>query len=421
MASCSIQTPSRWPHDWTPTILIIDDDALSRRILETRLRAMGCRVAQAVNGRDGLAQARQMRPDLIVVDWMMPELDGPEFCAVLKADDSMNITYVIMLTAKGETASLVEAFQAGADDYLAKPYEPDVLMARIAAGLQTRALQRRVEEMNAQLRHVNDRLLTHQQRLEDDLNHAAAFVRAMLPTPGPVAAGLTIAWRFTPSLRVGGDLFTVQPITAHLVGLYIMDLSGHGVGAALRAVSLSTMLQAGWRSPQVASEAIGLGWRTSDPAHILSHLERMLPAGDDGEHVTIWLGVWDRRSGTVTYASAGHPAPILIRVDGALERLGSPSLPLGFWSIPRAARNASVTLAEGDRLILFSDGLFDTFNEQGVPWGRERLEAACVRTRQCALDDALTAIVQDAQDWQQDERFRDDMAILGLHAERMAL
>ena len=415
-ASRSERMPFRWPQGWVPTILIIDDDDASRRILDTRLRATGCRVVQAQGGREGLVCARQERPDLILVDWMMPEMDGPEFCSRLKTDDALKATHLIMLTAKGETASLLEAFEAGADDYVAKPYEPDVLLARIAAGLQTRALQRRVEEVNAQLRQTNDRLVEHQQVLDDDLNHAAEFVRAMLPDSGTVASGLRLAWRFAPSLRLGGDLFNAYPINEHLVGLYIMDMSGHGIGAALRAVSTSTILQAGWRSSPVLSGSVGLGWRATDPAQLLTQLDRLMPAGDDGEHFTIWLGVWDCRTMTITYASAGHPAPILVRANGSVERTGEPALPLGFWWTRQAGCNASVTLREGDRLILFSDGLFESFNRDDVQWGMERLEAACRRTCRLPLEAALTSIVEEVQEWQQNANFRDDMAIMALEA-----
>ena len=417
-ASRSERTPFRWPKGWVPTILIIDDDVISRRVLDTRLRATGCRVVQAENGREGLSRARQERPDLIVLDWMMPEMDGPEFCTMLKADDVLKATHVIMLTAKGETASLVKAFESGADDYIAKPYEPEVLMVRIAAGLQTRALQRHVEEINAQLRQTNARLVEHQQLQEEDLNHAAKFVRAMLPPSGPIMPGVRLAWRFTPSLRLGGDIFNAYPFNEHLVGLYILDMSGHGVGAALRAVSTATILQAGWGATRTGSGPIGLGWRETDPAQILSHLDRLMPSGDDGEHFTIWLGVWDRRTGIMTYASAGHPAPILVRADGAVERLGEPSLPLGFSWIPQSGHNATVTLVEGDRLILFSDGLFEAFSADGEPWGIARLEDACRKTHHVPLEAALTAIVQEVQDWQQGASFRDDLAIMAFQVGR---
>lgn len=411
-AGRSERTPFRWPKGWVPTILIIDDDVTSRRVLDTRLRATGCRVLQAPNGLEGLAQARQERPDLIVLDWMMPEMDGPECCTMLKADDALKATHILMLTAKGETASLVEAFESGADDYLAKPYEPEVLMARIAAGLQARSLHRRVEEINTQLRQTNAELVEYQHLLEEDLNHAAEFVRAMLPPPGTVASGLQLAWRFAPSLRLGGDIFNAHPINEHLIGLYIMDMSGHGVGAALRAVSTSTILQAGWRTPLAGPGPIGRGWRETDPAQVLAHLDRLIPSGDDGEHFTIWLGIWDRRTSILTYASAGHPAPILVRAGGDVEHLGEASLPLGFSWIPQSGHNATAALAEGDRLILFSDGLFEAFNADDVPWGIARLEESCRKTRHVPLEAALTAIVQDVQDWQQGASFRDDLAIM---------
>ena len=215
-------------------------------------------------------------------------------------------------------------------------------------------------------------------------------------------------------MQLGGDLFNVCPVSDDLAGLYIMDISGRGIGAALRAVSTSTILQAGWRSSTGAEGPVGLGWRATDPALILTHLDRLMPAGDDGEHFTIWLGVWNHRTRTLTYASAGHPAPILVRASGAVERLGGVSLPIGFWWTRQAGRNLTVSLADGDRLILFSDGLFESFNGDDAQWGMDRLEEACRRTRRMPIEDALDSIVGEVQAWQGGESFRDDMALMAL-------
>lgn len=415
-AGRSEQAELRLPTGWIPTVLVVDDDPSARRILDARLRAAGCRVMQAEDGREGFACAQRERPDLMVVDWMMPGMDGPALCAAVKADETLKTTHILMLTARGGTACLVEALACGADDFVAKPYEPQELMARVRAGLKSRDLHRKLEEANRQLAYANARLIEHQRVLEEDLHHAARFVRSILPLPGTVAVNLRLAWRYTPSRGLGGDLFNICPIDQGRLGVYIMDMSGHGVGAALRAVFLSTILQAESRSSPEAGSPIGLGWREADPALILSHLDGLIPSGDDGEHCTIWLGIWDSATQRLTYASAGHPAPILIRADGTVERPGMAALPLGLWR-RHPGENASTRFGSADRLLLFSDGLYEAFNSHGDLWGMDRLDEACRRTRGLSLEAALDALVREVQDWQGEKNFQDDMAIMALQAE----
>jgi sigma-B regulation protein RsbU (phosphoserine phosphatase) len=397
-------------------VLIVDDEPNARALLGRRLRAFGCRVLEAENGSEAIACARREKPDLAVVDWMMPGMDGPTVCAEIKAEPTLQSMHLIMLTAHDGTASVVEALGCGADDFVAKPYEPQELMARIGAGLQTRDLHLRLEMANAQLAEANAELIVHKQLLEEDLTCASQFICSMFPVPGMLTPGLQVAWRFIPSLALGGDLFNAFPIGDNLVAMYILDMSGHGVGAALRAISFSTILQAEIRNSFGATSFIGLSWDRHDPTLILTRLDRLLPRGNDGEHCTIWLGVWDRKTGTLRYGAAGHPGPVLIKADGAVERLGVPNLPLGYGTEYHGS-HALTSFGSGDRLILYSDGLYESFNSQGDLWGTERLVDSCRRTARIPLDAALDSIVGEVREWQGQQGFRDDMAIMALESE----
>lgn len=412
------ERPRLWlPPERVPTVLIVDDDPHARRILGGRLRASGCRVLEAENGSQAIACARREKPDLAVVDWMMPDMEGPTVCAEIKAEHSLRSMHLIMLTARDGTASVVEALECGADDFVTKPYEPQELLARIGAGLQTRDLHRRLETANAQLAEANAELVEHQQVLEEDLTCAAQFIASMFPVPGTLAPGVQVAWRYTPSLALGGDLFNAFPIGGSLVAMYILDMSGHGVGGALRAVSFSTILQAEIRNSFGATSFIGLSWDRHDPTWILTRLDRLLPRGNDGEHCTIWLGVWDRATEVLRYGAAGHPGPVLIKADGTVERLGMPNLPLGYGTEYQGT-HAMTTFAGGDRLMLYSDGLYESFNSRGDLWGMDRLVESCRRTAGIPLDRALDSIVGEVLAWQGQEGFRDDMAIMALESER---
>lgn len=412
------ERPRLWlPSERVPTVLVVDDDPHARRILGGRLRASGCHVLEAENGSQAIECARREKPDLAVVDWMMPGMDGPTVCAEIKAEQGLQSMHLIMLTANDGTASVVEALECGADDFVAKPYEPQELMARIGAGLQTRDLHRRLETANAQLAEANATLVEHKRILDEDLTCAAEFITSMFPAPGAVTPGLQVAWRFTPSLALGGDLFNVFPIGGSLVAMYILDMSGHGVGGALRAVSFSTILQSEIRSSFGATSFMGLSWDRHDPSGVLTRLDRLLPRGNDGEHCTIWLGIWDRTTGVLKYGAAGHPAPVLLKADGTVECLGMPNLPLGYGTEYQGT-HATATFANGDRLILYSDGLYESFNSEGDLWGMDRMVESCRRTVGIPLDSALDSIVGEVRAWQGQDGFRDDMAIMALESER---
>jgi sigma-B regulation protein RsbU (phosphoserine phosphatase) len=404
------------PSERIPTVLIVDDDPHARRILAGRLRASGCRVLEAENGQQAIACAKLEKPDLVVVDWMMPGMDGTTVCAEIKADQSLQSMHLIMLTARDDTASVVEALECGADDFVAKPYEPQELIARIGAGLQTRELHRRLESANMRLAEVNANLIEHERVLQEDLTCAAQFMVSTFPVPGILTPGVQVAWRYAPSLALGGDLFNAFPVGDHLVAMYILDMSGHGVGGALRAISFSTILQTEIRNSFGATSFIGLSWDRHDPTWILTRLDRLLPRGNDGEHCTIWLGVWDRRTGVLRYGAAGHPGPVLLKADGTVEVLGMPNLPLGYGTEYQGTHALS-TFAGGDRLMLYSDGLYESFNCEGNLWGMDRLVDSCRRTARLPLGTALDAIVGEVRKWQGQDGFRDDMAIMALESD----
>lgn len=141
-----------------PLILVVDDDPDNREIVELRLKSQNYEVATASDGLEGLEKARALTPDVIILDVMMPRMDGIEALKALKADTSLPFMPVIMLTAKGDLKNVVEGLDNGADDYLVKPIEQSALLARVRAMLRMKALQSKVQEQAAELARLNDGL-----------------------------------------------------------------------------------------------------------------------------------------------------------------------------------------------------------------------------------------------------------------------
>ncbi len=369
------------------TIVVVDDDAVSRAATAARLRRLGYGVHEADDGRTGLALIERVQPDLAILDWMMPGLDGPSLCEAVRRNEALKTCYLILLTALDQPEQLAEGLARGADDFLPKSATKHELMARIQAGLRTSRL---IQEVDAAHR-----------ELQSELAAAGLYVRTLLPRPGRLGAGLTCAWVYRPSLALGGDLFMVQPSSDGAVWLAMLDASGHGVSAALRAAAFSTFVRE--RARSTAEGAVC-------PGTILIEAGRRFPLGEEGFYFTCWLGCWRIDRGTVRYAAAGHGGALVLRRNGPVEWLDRPSLPLGF--LPDASyRSAEITLAPGDRLVLMSDGLYEAPNSAGDPWGRDRVAQAMRDYAEEALDAFVVRVVGAAEAWMGGAAFPDDVAL----------
>lgn len=371
----------------TATIVIADDDAVSRVATAGRLKRLGHQVHEAEDGQAGLALITELQPDLAILDWMMPKLDGPAVCEAVRRDPALKSCYLILLTALDHPDQLAEGLARGADDFLSKSATPQELLARIRAGLRSSSLVREVEAAH--------------RRLQSELTAASTFVQTLLPRPGLIGQHVRCDWKYVPSLTLGGDLVLAEPYAERAVGLAMIDASGHGVSAALRAAAFSTFLREHWRTKPDEMMV---------PNVVLEEASRAFPLTDEGCYFTLWLGCWDYQTGRLTWASAGHSGALLVRRNESVEWLATPSLPLGFQpEEPSVPRNTAV--GPGDRLVLVSDGLYEAPNQFGYLWGRDRLAETVRAYGHVTLNVFVHQVVAAAQAWMGTERFPDDVAV----------
>jgi phosphoserine phosphatase RsbU/P len=379
------------------TILLVDDEPITRMVAKRRLTQLGHRVLEAENGRTAWEIINENRVDLILSDWMMPGLDGIGLCEMVKRDALWRNIHFILMTACDQPDQIAEGLSRGADDYLPKTATDQEIIARINAGLRTRRLFLDLERTN--------RLLSAKQaELELELQSGADYVRSLLPAVGEVVPGVTLDWRFLPSLKLGGDLFQVNKWGSDFVGIMMLDMSGHGIGAAMRAVGLSEVFR---------DARIRIPFRSLDPGHILSKLNREYPLTDQGEYFTIWLGTYQWSTQTLRYATAGHPGGILLRQNESGHVLGGKTWPIGFCP-NETCSSYEVRIQEGDRLYVFSDGIFEVMNREEEIWGSERLRLALEGIREVTIGESLEKVIQKSREWQGKDIFSDDVAVLSL-------
>lgn len=357
-----------------PTILLVDDTPANLMVLSGVLKKE-YRTLEAANGRECLALAASERPDLILLDIMMPGIDGYEVCTQLKADPATRDIPVIFATALQQEQDEIRGFQAGAVDYVTKPFRLAVVKARVKTHLTIRQQQ-------AELRRK-------QQNIEDDLKAAGVIQQSLLPKRPPDLSQASFAWKFQPCDAVGGDILNVVRLDQNHVGIYMLDVAGHGPPAAM----LSVMVY------QLMSPLTGILLdestppRIREPEDVLNILDREFPQTRFERHFTIIYMVLNLATGRLLYSNAAHCAPLVLRADGRLERLEISGTIIGLNIIPFG--QGSVDLTPGDKVLLYSDGVIEMENSSREYFDDEGLAAAITELR-TATPAALVAGIHAA-------------------------
>lgn len=397
------------PHEGNGDIslLVVDDSEPSREALSRRLQRRGYRVASAPDGARALELVAREPFDLVLLDVMMPGVNGLDVLRQIRQDRSATDLPVIMATARDGSEDLVEALALGANDYVTKPLDFAVVLARVQTQLALRDAVQRLVRLEERLSERNAELEAANEKLHQDLRAAARVQEAFLPHGPADVPGARFAWSFTPCEELAGDGLNVFPVGPGRVGLYVLDVSGHGVAAALLAVSLSRLLSAG--VPQAPPPA-GAPPEGVEPAEVLARLNRLFPWDPDTErYFTILYGVLDVRTGEFRYASAGHPPAVHVPRGAAPVVLPGVGLPIG---LGEQYTQHGVQLRPGDRLYLYSDGITEAFGPGGKGFGTPRLLESFDRGRSVPLGESVNSLLADVLHWTEGARPRDDLSVL---------
>lgn len=397
-----------------PLVVVADDSRTQRLMLSLLLRRRGYRVLEACDGAEALALLRAEPAELLITDWMMPRMSGPELCRALRAERGPADPYVhtVLLTARAETLDLSEGLGAGADDFLTKPVAEDELIARLETGRRAAALHGRLLAQTRALDDALGELRRAQALLERDLELAGILQRETVPPPFALCNGAPVATFWQSSGHVGGDLLGHFPAEGRKLGVFSADVAGHGVASALRAAHLSQMLlrPMGENVAFLRTEDGGLALR--DPAETVTDLNRRFAASREHElFFTMALVTVDLATGEGRCCRAGHGAPILLRADGRCETLERGWPPVGLLQgIPYDSER--FRLGPGDRLLLFSDGLSEGDGADGRQIDAERLEAHFAELADLPLTEVLPELVRRIAADRADAEFDDDVSAL---------
>ncbi len=378
-------------------ILVVDDVAANLQVLTGMLKDRGYKARPVPSGKLALIAARKERPDLILLDINMPEMNGYEVCQHLKADPDLQGIPVIFISALSDNLDKVRAFSTGGVDYLTKPFQMEELHARVETHLKLRRLQVELEASNARLAQAN-------QRMSRDLRAAAKIQASFLPSQSPSIPGFACTWIYQPCDELAGDGLNFVPLGGGRFGLYILDVSGHGVASALLAVTISRLLSAPGEPASILDRP---------PAAVADHLNRFFPFDDGTEQfATLVYGVLDTKSGDFRYVSAGHPGPIHLPVGRDPMILPSAGFPIGLADAPYVEH--VIKLHPGDHLYLNSDGISEAMNPAGHLFGDPRLLATIADSRDLPLRASVDHLMAAITAWHGTAKAHDDLSVLAI-------
>jgi sigma-B regulation protein RsbU (phosphoserine phosphatase) len=390
------------------SILVVDDTPANLQMIASMLKNRGYKVRLVPSGKLALQAARRDPPNLILLDINMPDMNGFEVCEQLKADQVLKGIPVIFISALTEQLDKVKAFATGGVDYITKPLQMEELHARVETHLKLRRLQLDLEETNARLAKIND-------RMSRDLKAAARIQESFLPREVVPVADLDFAWIYRPCDELAGDGLNIIPLGNGNVGLYILDVSGHGVASALLSVTLSRLL-----SPPSEPASILIRDRKSadrfaitPPAEVAARLNQLFPFDAEiGQFATLVYGILNAATGEFRYVSAGHPGPVHLPHGADPVILESQGFPIGLADELYEERSAQ--LGAGDRLYFYSDGVPEAMDPAGIQFGDFRVLDTIGQGRSEPLQEGVATLLDKITRWNGAGRPHDDISILAI-------
>jgi sigma-B regulation protein RsbU (phosphoserine phosphatase) len=378
-------------------VLVVDDVPENRDLLVRRLQRLGIgEVEQAANGLEALAAIERRHFDLVLLDIMMPELDGFGVLERLKANGRVNDLPIVVISALNEIEPVVRCIELGAEDFIFKPFNPTLLRARVTASLEKKALRDRTRE---ELR-----------RKQMELNEARMLQLALVPPPLRDAIGGRIAAVdvvLEPAQEIGGDLVDHFRVGDDLLVMSLGDVSDKGAGAALMMARTHSLVRGLAARPDAAA-------LFREPEKAMALLNATLANGNDaGMFVTFLLGTLDFAAGRLRYVRAGHVPPYLRRSDGSVERLGQHGgPPLGFTQ-DAVYKPADTAFGAGDTILVLTDGFTEAADPAGELFGDDRV-ARYMAQADPRDPDLLATLVRRVRDFEAGRPPSDDMAALVL-------
>lgn len=386
-----------------PHILIVDDNPKNRQVLGEILTDEGYQVIIAQNGMQALKAAQAFPPDMILLDVMMPEMDGFETCEQLKADSRTHDIPVIFLTALGSMADKVKGFEKGGVDYVTKPIQIEELVMRVATHLQLNQLQ-------SELKKANQELEQQKIQMEEELQTAAAVQHHLLPKKLPQHQRLDLGTHYQSTSETCGDWYGFM--TSFKSHLYVLigDVTGHGASAALVTATASSACHL---LEEMYSEGVALDTAPPLPSTLMNYLNHaVFDTGNPTHFMTFLIARLNLETLELTFSNAGHCTPLLFR-NKRMKHLLNLNPWLGAQRHQKFG-DSSFALESGDILYFYTDGLTEAANLDNEMWGERRLVSYLKSCPDASPQALVSGSVQKMQTWRGARPLDDDISLVAV-------
>lgn len=382
-------------------IIVAEDNPIQREYLSRLINKLGYDPIPAEDGLEALRLLHESGAQIIISDFEMPNLNGIELTREVRKLTLDHYVHIIMITGLGDDDFWREAMEAGADDFLSKASSPAMLKARIRAA--TRLIHHAMElaDRTRTLKETND-------RISADLLAAANAQRQLLPDLHDDVLGFRIASAFVPSSFVSGDMFGCFPLDDTTLGIYTVDVSGHGVHASLLSVAIGHLI-----TPEFFRTKAFAPGGSPDPAALVTDLNHRFSGADNDDYFAMFCGVIDTQTGHMEYCQAGAPSPFYVDQTGNTRPIGDGGFPVGM--LPGVAyENASFTIDVGGSIVLCSDAGPETENKRNEPFGSTRLQDIVATMPHTGLKNLPDKIIWALTEWRGEKTLEDDLTIVAL-------
>ncbi len=394
-------------------VLVVDDSRLQRKILSSSLKRWGYQVFEAASGEEAIEICEETPPDLVISDWMMPGMDGLEFCKAFRAMPRETYGYFILLTSKSEKGEVAQGLENGADDFVTKPVNAVELRARLSAGARILKMEQELTEKNHWIQSALEELQGLYDLIDNDLIEAKKLQQSLIRERHRDFGQASVSLMLHSSGHVGGDLVGFFPVNETTLGLYGIDVSGHGISSALMTARLAGYMSATSPEQNVAIDRDDDGGRYMlPPSQVIATLNTLVLNEMETEHYfTLLLAEVNLTNGHVRMAQAGHPHPLIQRADGRIEQNGPGGLPVGLVD-GATYEDFEAQLDPGDRLLIFSDGVTELPDQNKKLLDEEGIEEIMTDLSGMAGLMVLEALMWKLTDYAGQSEFPDDVSAI---------
>jgi len=366
-------------------ILVVDDEPVNRQILVNILSSAGYKIFTFSSGKDALDFIdKEKKIDIVLLDVMMPVLSGYEVCKRIREKFSLQELPVILLTVKNRASDIVTGFESGANDYVTKPFDKQELLSRVNNLV---ALKKSVSEHN-ELSIING-----------ELKIAYNILFSSLPEKMPKMKGFFVGVGYEPMFAIGGDYYDFYQIDENRLGVFIADVSGHGVAAAL----IASMLKIAFSIYKNLAKS---------PAELISHINDYFFTNLHGKFITLGYSILDFEKMEIAVANAGHFAPLLVNRDSKNLREATVKGHAIGLSNNYQYETKIFPLLKQDRIVFFTDGIIESRNNFGEIYSLSRFYDFIKETVNYNADRFVDTVLNNTKSWLGDEKVEDDITLI---------